>query len=96
MLTNLFHVTTIDQRKLQEDIEQAGSQVIDRVAEMDQAAQKLELQREKVERSKFKLQLLTNKLASQHDTMKQRECDLRVLVLHSFSQRWLSRKSSLK
>lgn len=64
------------QKKLQVDIEQAGSQIVDRVAELDQASCRLERQRHKVETSKSKLEVLADKLANHQEVLKQRESDL--------------------
>ncbi|KAH8968613.1 hypothetical protein BDL97_03G136100 [Sphagnum fallax] len=63
-------------KKLQVDIEQAGSQIVDRVAELDQASCRLERQRHKVETSKSKLEVLADKLAKHQEVLKQRESDL--------------------
>ncbi|CAM6126102.1 unnamed protein product [Calypogeia fissa] len=63
-------------KKLQVDIEQAGAQIIDRVAELDQASSKLELQRNKVELSKRKVEALARNLAQQQELLKSRESTL--------------------
>lgn len=69
------------QRKLQVDIEQAGSQIIDRVAELDQASTRLERQRHKVETSKGKLEVLADKLSSHQEVLKRRENEFLAQVL---------------
>ncbi|CAM6111744.1 unnamed protein product [Calypogeia fissa] len=63
-------------KKLQLDIEQAGAQIIDRVAELDQASSKLELQRNKVELSKGKVEALGRNLVQQEELLKSRETTL--------------------
>ncbi|CAM6108503.1 unnamed protein product [Calypogeia fissa] len=63
-------------KKLQLDIEQAGAQIIDRVAELDQASSKLELQRNKVELSKGKVEALGRNLVQQQELLKSRETTL--------------------
>lgn len=57
------------------DIEQAGSQIIERVAELDQASTRLERQRHKVESSKSKLEVLADKLTTHQEVLKRRESD---------------------
>lgn len=72
--------TNCEQKKLQTDIEQAGSQIIDRVAELDQASTRLERQRYKVETSKNKLEALADKLATHQEVLKRRECEFLTQV----------------
>ncbi|XP_024396324.1 uncharacterized protein [Physcomitrium patens] len=65
-------------KKLQMDIEKAGSQIIDRVAELDQASNRLERQRHKVETSKTKLEGLADKLATHQEVLKRRESEFLI------------------
>lgn len=75
-----FTFDTCEQKKLQMDIEKAGSQIIDRVAELDQASNRLERQRHKVETSKTKLEGLADKLATHQEVLKRRESEFLIQV----------------
>lgn len=76
LLRSFTPILTHVQKKLQLDIEQAGAQIIDRVAELDQASSKLEVQRNKVELSKGKVEVLARNLAQQQELLKSRESTL--------------------
>lgn len=56
---------------------------MDQVVELDEAGAKLHTQRQKVEKSKNKLEKMAEKLALQQDILKQRDCDLKVQVVFS-------------
>ncbi|KAL2632589.1 hypothetical protein R1flu_004068 [Riccia fluitans] len=77
-------------KKLQMDIEQAGAQIIDRVAELDQASSKLEMQRSKVEVSKTKLESLAKTLAKEREAVRDRESALSIQArpFSPFRRRW--------
>lgn len=75
-----FRTSLWMQKKLQLDIEQAGAQIIDRVAELDQASSKLEVQRSRVESSKTKLEALAKTLSKEQEAVRERASALSIQV----------------